>query len=86
MSSQLSQNSLGEEIIANEQVRIFILFKFLAISKIMKSKIGLIATSLNRFGVILNSVQSDVMQVSKAVKEASLESKYPVSSVERNLE
>jgi hypothetical protein len=31
-------------------------------------------TSLSRFGMILDSVQSDVMQVYKGTKEVSLES------------
>lgn len=36
-------------------------------------------TSLNKFGMILDSVQSDVMQVNKGIKEVSLESEYPNS-------
>lgn len=31
-------------------------------------------TSLNKFGMILDSVQSDVMQVNKGMKEVSMES------------
>ena len=34
----------------------------------------MIETSLNRFGMILDSVQSDVMQVNKGTKEMLLES------------
>lgn len=32
-------------------------------------------TSLNRFGMILDSVQSNVMQVNKGTKEVPMESK-----------
>ncbi|KAF6175099.1 hypothetical protein GIB67_022780 [Kingdonia uniflora] len=43
------------------------------VSEELEHRIGLMETSLNRFGLILDSVQSDVMQVNKAVKEVSLE-------------
>lgn len=33
-------------------------------------------TSLSRFGMILDSIQSDIMQVNKGRKELALESKY----------
>ncbi|KAK3003505.1 hypothetical protein RJ639_019772 [Escallonia herrerae] len=36
-------------------------------------KIGVIETSLSRFGKILDSVQSDIMQVNKGTKEVALE-------------
>ncbi|XP_058084228.1 putative recombination initiation defects 3 isoform X1 [Magnolia sinica] len=39
----------------------------------LEHRIGLMETSLNRLGMVLESVQSDVMQVNKAVKEVSLE-------------
>ncbi|OWM64246.1 protein PAIR1 [Punica granatum] len=43
------------------------------ISEELEHRIGLMETSLSRFGRILDSVQSDVMQVSKGTKEISLE-------------
>ncbi|CAB4300394.1 unnamed protein product [Prunus armeniaca] len=36
-------------------------------------RIGMMETSLNKFGMILDSVQSDVMQVNKGMKEVSME-------------
>ncbi|KAK3004755.1 hypothetical protein RJ639_018400, partial [Escallonia herrerae] len=38
-------------------------------------KIGVIETSLSRFGKILDSVQSDIMQVNKGTKEVALENR-----------
>uniref|UniRef100_A0A2N9FIT6 Protein PAIR1 n=1 Tax=Fagus sylvatica TaxID=28930 RepID=A0A2N9FIT6_FAGSY len=43
------------------------------ISEELEHRIGLMETSLSRFGMILDSVQSDVMQVYKGTKEVSLE-------------
>lgn len=43
------------------------------VSEELEHRIGLIETSLNRFGMLLDSVQGDVMQVNKAIKEVSLE-------------
>ncbi|OVA14022.1 hypothetical protein BVC80_1787g98 [Macleaya cordata] len=43
------------------------------VSEELEHRIGLIETSLNRFGRILDSIQSDIMQVNKAIKEVSLE-------------
>ncbi|KAI8028482.1 Protein PAIR1, partial [Camellia lanceoleosa] len=37
------------------------------------SRIGIMETSLNRFGMILDSVQSDIMHVNKGTKEALME-------------
>lgn len=37
-------------------------------------------TSLTRFGMILDSIQSDVMQVNKGMKEFLMESKFHSSS------
>ncbi|KAK4418622.1 putative recombination initiation defects 3 [Sesamum alatum] len=39
----------------------------------LEHRIGMIETSLSRFGMILDSVQSDIMQVHKATKEVALE-------------
>ncbi|XP_021674689.2 putative recombination initiation defects 3 isoform X1 [Hevea brasiliensis] len=39
----------------------------------LEHRIGMMETSLNKFGMILGSVQSDVMQVNKGTKEVSLE-------------
>ncbi|XP_058072956.1 putative recombination initiation defects 3 isoform X4 [Magnolia sinica] len=44
------------------------------VSEELEHRIRLMETSLNRLGMVLKSVQSDVMQVNKAVKEVSLES------------
>ncbi|XP_012083385.1 putative recombination initiation defects 3 isoform X2 [Jatropha curcas] len=43
------------------------------INEELEHRIGMIETSLNKFGMILDSVQSDVMQVNKGTKEISLE-------------
>ncbi|GAB4844489.1 hypothetical protein Ancab_037867 [Ancistrocladus abbreviatus] len=43
------------------------------ISEELEHKIAMIETSLSRFGMILDSVQSDVMQVNRGTKELSLE-------------
>ncbi|KAG6686650.1 hypothetical protein I3843_11G030300 [Carya illinoinensis] len=43
------------------------------ISEELEHRIGLIETSLSRLGMILDSVQSDVMQASKGTKEVSLD-------------
>ncbi|XP_065864300.1 putative recombination initiation defects 3 [Euphorbia lathyris] len=39
----------------------------------LEHRIGMIETSLNKYGMILNSVQSDVMQANKGSKEITLE-------------
>ena len=51
------------------------------ISEELEHRIGLMETSLSRFGMILDSVQSDVMQVNKGTKEVSLESEYSIPTV-----
>ncbi|KAL5727444.1 hypothetical protein ACHQM5_000640 [Ranunculus cassubicifolius] len=43
------------------------------VSEELEHRIGLIETSLSRFGMMLDSVQGDVMQVNKAIKEVSIE-------------
>ncbi|ESW07072.1 hypothetical protein PHAVU_010G099300 [Phaseolus vulgaris] len=43
------------------------------LSEGLEHRIGIMETSLNRFGMILDSVQSDVMQVHKGTKEIILE-------------
>ncbi|THF98162.1 hypothetical protein TEA_028407 [Camellia sinensis var. sinensis] len=43
------------------------------ISEELERRIGIIETSLNRFGMILDSVQSDIMHVNKGTKEALME-------------
>ncbi|XP_041029025.1 putative recombination initiation defects 3 isoform X2 [Juglans microcarpa x Juglans regia] len=43
------------------------------ISEELEHRIGLIETSLSRLGMILDSVQSDVMQANKGTKEVSLD-------------
>uniref|UniRef100_A0A2K1XSE7 Protein PAIR1 n=1 Tax=Populus trichocarpa TaxID=3694 RepID=A0A2K1XSE7_POPTR len=43
------------------------------INEELQHRIGMMETSLTKFGMILDSVQSDVMQVKKGIKEASLE-------------
>lgn len=43
------------------------------ISEEFEHRIGMMETSLSKFGMILDSVQSDVMQVKKGTKEVSLE-------------
>lgn len=45
-------------------------------SEELERRIGMMETSLNRFGTIMDSVQSDIMQVNKGTKEALMESKY----------
>ncbi|KAB2597699.1 protein PAIR1-like [Pyrus ussuriensis x Pyrus communis] len=42
-------------------------------SEEFEHRIGVMETSLNKFGMILDSVQSDVMQVNKGMKEVSME-------------
>ncbi|XP_016650015.1 PREDICTED: protein PAIR1 [Prunus mume] len=42
-------------------------------SEDFEHRIGMMETSLNKFGMILDSVQSDVMQVNKGMKEVSME-------------
>lgn len=44
-------------------------------SEELEHRIGIMETSLNRFGMILDSVQSNVMQVNKGTKEVPMESK-----------
>lgn len=46
------------------------------ISEELEHRIGMIETSLSRLGMILDSVQSDIMQANKGTKEVALESKY----------
>ncbi|XP_050385357.1 putative recombination initiation defects 3 [Argentina anserina] len=43
------------------------------ISEELEHRIGMMETSLNKFGMILESVQGDVMQVRKGTKEVSME-------------
>ncbi|KAF9613951.1 hypothetical protein IFM89_013486 [Coptis chinensis] len=47
--------------------------KIIDISEELEHRMGMVENSLNRFGMILDSVQGDVMQVNKAVKEVLLE-------------
>ncbi|KAH7849405.1 hypothetical protein Vadar_017374 [Vaccinium darrowii] len=42
-------------------------------SEELERRIGMIETSMNRFGMIMDSVQSDIMQVNKGTKEALME-------------
>ncbi|TYH06431.1 hypothetical protein ES288_A08G155700v1 [Gossypium darwinii] len=49
-------------------------------SEELEHRLSVIETSLNRFGMILDSVQSDVMQVNKGTKEVLLESESFSSS------
>ncbi|KAK1308642.1 Uncharacterized protein QJS10_CPA09g01705 [Acorus calamus] len=44
------------------------------VSEELERRIGLMETSVNRLGIILDSVQSDVIQINKSVKEVSMES------------
>ncbi|KAK1313524.1 Protein PAIR1 [Acorus calamus] len=46
------------------------------VSEELERRIGLMETSVNRMGIILDSVESDVIQINKAVKEVSMESKF----------
>lgn len=46
------------------------------VSEELEHRIGMIETSLSRFGIILDSVQSDIMQANKGTKEVLLESKF----------
>ncbi|KAI4355077.1 hypothetical protein L6164_003886 [Bauhinia variegata] len=43
------------------------------LSEGLAHRIGMMETSLNRFGMILDSIQSDIMQVNKGTKEITLE-------------
>ncbi|KZV37417.1 hypothetical protein F511_01285 [Dorcoceras hygrometricum] len=43
------------------------------ISEELEHRIGMVETSLSRLGMILDSVQSDIMQVNKGTKEVALE-------------
>ncbi|KAK1283961.1 Uncharacterized protein QJS10_CPB21g00427 [Acorus calamus] len=43
------------------------------VSEELERRIGLMETSVNRLGIILDSVQSDVIQINKSVKEISME-------------
>jgi len=45
------------------------------LSEGLEHRIGIMETSLSRFAMILDSVQSDVMQVHKGTKEIILEGK-----------
>ncbi|KAL8499994.1 hypothetical protein ACS0TY_019839 [Phlomoides rotata] len=45
------------------------------ISEELEHRIGMIETSLSRFGMILDSVQSDIMLANKGTKEVALETK-----------
>ena len=47
----------------------------------LERRVGIIETSLNRFGMIVDSVQSDIMQVNKGIKEVLIESKYLYSQI-----
>ena len=47
----------------------------------LERRVGIIETSLNRFGMIMDSVQSDIMQVNKGIKEVLIESKYLYSQI-----
>lgn len=49
------------------------------ISEDLDRRIGMIETSLNKLGMILDSLQGDVMQVNKATKEVLLECKLHAS-------
>ena len=45
------------------------------LSEGLEHRITMMETSFNRFGMILDSIQNDVMQVNKGTKEVTLESK-----------
>lgn len=51
------------------------------ITEELERRIGLMEASLSRFGIVVDSVQSDVMQVNKRTKELSLE----VESIQQKL-
>ncbi|CAJ2662724.1 unnamed protein product [Trifolium pratense] len=46
------------------------------LSEGLENRIGIMETTLSRFAMIMDSVQSDVMQVNKGTKELSLEMEY----------
>ncbi|KAF7844529.1 protein PAIR1 [Senna tora] len=46
------------------------------LSEGIEHRIGIMETSLNKFAMILDSIQSDVMQVNKGTKEVTLEMDY----------
>lgn len=48
------------------------------ITEELERKIGLMEASLSRFGIVVDSVQSDVMQLNKRTKELSLEGKLSI--------
>ncbi|KAK6162322.1 hypothetical protein DH2020_002163 [Rehmannia glutinosa] len=45
------------------------------VSEELEHRVGMIETSLSRLGMVLDSVQSDIIQVNKATKEVALEMK-----------
>ncbi|KAG6437705.1 hypothetical protein SASPL_102631 [Salvia splendens] len=51
------------------------------INEELEHRIGTIENSLSRLGLILDSLQGDIMQVNKGTKEVALESKYTRSSL-----
>lgn len=52
---------------------VLFLVQIIDVSEEFEHRIGMMETSLSKFGMILDSVQSDVMQVKKGTKEVSLE-------------
>ncbi|KAK4411400.1 putative recombination initiation defects 3 [Sesamum angolense] len=73
--SQFSQNS-QDEILTNEDLKKEKIRLGGQVSEELERRIGMIETSLSRFSMILDSIQSDIVQVNKATKEVALESEY----------
>ncbi|KAG6582614.1 putative recombination initiation defects 3, partial [Cucurbita argyrosperma subsp. sororia] len=80
MYSQLSQNSF-DEVVTNEQVnlgssldfQVLGLYSKCQVGEELDRRLGTIENSLNKFGKILDSLHSDILQLNKGMKQISLD-------------
>jgi hypothetical protein len=63
LSRRWSSASIGESKLAQ-------------ISEELEQRFGMMETSLSRFGMMLDSIQSDIMQANRGTKEVFLESEF----------
>lgn len=63
--------------LARNLIQLFFICHLVAqISEELEQRFGMMETSLSRFGMMLDSIQSDIMQANRGTKEVFLESKF----------
>lgn len=60
----------------NRILLFFICYLVAQVSEELEQRFGMMETSLSRFGMMLDSIQSDIMQANRGTKEVFLESEF----------